>query len=89
MVFYQFDPLSENSPKKDACLLHAAGKIANTIQPCRNQTYDFDSQKPDFNPGVLEQLQLSADVIQAATSEALLYPWEILSIILPDGISIY
>lgn len=84
-VRHQFDPMHENAPIREACLLHVAAKIANTLQPCRYQEFDYDSRQPEFNPGVLEYLQLSPQVIQALTAEALLYPFEILSIINPPG----
>lgn len=88
-IYYQFDPLNENSPKSDACLLHVAVKISNTIQPCRNQRYDITAKNPGLNPGVLEYLGLTPEVIESATTEALVYPWEILSILHPSAMSIF
>ncbi|QPK62079.1 HDOD domain-containing protein [Methylomonas sp. LL1] len=89
LVLYQFDPLNENAPQGEACILHVAAKISNNIQPCHHQAYDINAQAAEFNQGVLEFLQLSPDVIQSATSEALLYPLEILNIIHPSASSIF
>lgn len=83
-VLYQFDPLNDNAQKHDACLLHVAGKIANTIQPCHNKiSLDPNDKKPKFNDGISDFLQLTTEVIDESTTEALLYPREILNIILP------
>jgi len=89
LVYFEFDPLNQNAPKNDACILHIAGKIANTVQPQANQTYELGTQPPDFNPGVLEHMKLPASIIESATAEALLFPFEILSIINPGGSYIF
>ncbi len=89
MVLYQFDPLHDHAPQREACLLHVAAKISATIQPCHHQLSDIDGEAPVFDQGVLALLQLSPDAIQAATAEALLYPLEILNIIHPSASSIY
>ena len=89
MVYFQFDPLNENALKTDACLLHAAGKIANNLQPCHNRDFDFNAQKYDFNQDAIEYLRLTPTIIQSAASEAILYPLEILNIIHPTGLSIF
>lgn len=85
MVCYQLNPLNEESQNTNACILHVAVKVSNTMQPFCNENYDINVKSPDFNPDVLEHLQLTTEQIQLAVNDALQYPSEILKIINPSA----
>lgn len=88
MMAYLFKPLESKHQQNEACILHVASSIANSIQPCVN----FDiSDQPDalFAPGVLEQLQLTKEEIQTITLDAIFQTMEIIGIIRPEIMSIF
>ena len=39
------DPVNAKDFKRDACLLHVAGKIAGSIEPCAKYDFDFNKTK--------------------------------------------
>lgn len=88
-INFHLEPLTAKDFKKDACVLHVAGKIASSIEPCAKHDFDFKSLEPIFKPDVLEYLKISPNLLQYSIDESLSQAFEILTIINPEAMSIY
>ena len=54
------EPLNAGDFTRDACVLHVAGKIAGSIEPCATHEYDFKEIEPNIKPGVFDYLNVSS-----------------------------
>jgi HD-like signal output (HDOD) protein len=89
MIEFQFDPLNENAPIKDSCILHVAENIASCIEPCASRTVSMDEIKPTYHIEAWNQLGLSPEITQTIIGKAGLQILEMLGIIKPEAIMIY
>ena len=90
LIAFQTDPFSaEQAFRTDACLLHAAVKIACSVEPCAKYDHDFKEFEPAIKADVLEYLQLSPDTIQHLMEDAVLQAFEIMTIIRPASTIIF
>ncbi|MFW5443564.1 MAG: HDOD domain-containing protein [Methylococcaceae bacterium] len=89
MISYHLDPLNAKDFMSDACLLHVAGKIAGSIEPCAKYDFDFNELEPKFNLGVLAYLKVSPNLIEFCIDEALMQAFEILAVINPKATTMY
>ena len=89
MIEFQFDPLNKNAPIQDSCILHVAVNIANSIEPCANQTVSMDEIKPTYNVEAWNKLGLSPEVTQTIIGKTGVQIIEMLGIIKPEAIMIY
>ena len=89
LVAYHLDPLNAKNFVKDACILHVAGKLANSIEPCAKHDFDFNEIEPNIDPEVLKYLKLTPEVIESSLDASLLQVVDILSIINPKASTIY
>jgi len=89
MIAYQLNPLQSPHSVTDACILHLASSIANSIQPCLN--YDLDSHPLQWvvDDEVLARLQLDQEHLQAISLEAMFQAMEIIAILRPETMVIF
>ncbi len=88
LVQFQLDPLNEEAPKRDACILHVAAHIANCVEPCARRTGDLDKMKPTYKIEAWNQLDLSPEFIPTMMSNTGLQVFDILSVIKPEALVI-
>jgi len=89
VILHHLDPLVSDSYKQDACILHVAGKIAASIEPCAKYDFDYHEVAPCFDPGVIQYLKLTPNQIQYCIDTALDQAFDILSIISPKATMIF
>ena len=89
MIEFQFDPLNKNAPTQDSCILHVAVNIANSLEPCANQTVKIDQIKPTYRIEAWNQLGLNPEITKTITSKTGIQVIEILGVIKPEVMIIY
>jgi HD-like signal output (HDOD) protein len=89
MINNHLDPVNAKDFKRDACLLHVAGKIAGSIEPCAKYDFDFNELEPKFSLGVLDYLKISPNLIEFCIDESLLQSFEILAVINPKATAVF
>lgn len=83
------DPLNADKFIADAAILHVAGAIANSIEPCAKHDFDFEELEPHFKPGVLEYLNITPNLLEYCINESFEQALDIMAVINPKAISIY
>lgn len=85
LIKFQTDPQSNNEFIDDACILHIAVHIANSIQPCAKQNIDFDKMASPEKPAVWQHAGLDIAFIEPMMDEICIQAYEILGIIKPKA----
>ncbi len=83
------DPLNAGDYIRDACVLHIAGKIAGSIEPCATHEYDFNEIEPNIKSGVFDYLNVSASQVQSCIDDAVMQVFGLLAIIKPGAMTIF
>lgn len=85
IIIYQLDPLAAKDFQEDACILNIAATLANSIEPCAKYDLDFNELEPNFNPVVLNCLNVSPKLINHCIDEALAQTHDIMGILRPGA----
>ena len=83
------DPLNAGDFIRDACVLHIAGKIAGSIEPCATHDYDFNEIEPNIKPGVFDYLDVNASQAQSCIDDAVFQVFGLLAIIRPSAMTVF
>ena len=83
------DPLNGGDFIRDACVLHIAGKIAGSIEPCATHDYDFNEIEPNIKPGVFDYLDVNASQVQSCIDDAVFQVFGLLAIIRPSAMTVF
>ena len=83
------DPLNAGDFIRDACVLHIAGKIAGSIEPCATHEYDFKEIEPNIKPGVFDYLNVSSSQVQSCIDDTVFQVFGLLAIIKPGATTIF
>ena len=83
------DPLNAGEFIQDACVLHIAGKIAGSIEPCATHDYDFNEIEPNIKPGVFDYLNVTASRVQSCIDDSVMQVFGLLAIIKPNATNIF
>ena len=89
MINSQLEPLQAKYSIEDACILHIAANIANSIEPCAKMDIEFEGPELDYNLPPYQHMQLQAGDVMPLIQEASFQAFEILGIIRPDATMIF
>jgi HD-like signal output (HDOD) protein len=86
LVAYQLDPFSVAHCVEEACIMHVAVKITDSIEPCVITTaYDFNDFNPDYDAEAWQSLGLSEELVKPLIWNASSQSLNILGVIKPGS----
>lgn len=89
MINSLLEPLQAEHSIEDACILHIAANIADSIEPCAKIDIEFADPELDYNLPAYQHMQLQAEDVMPLIQEASYQAFEILGIIRPEATMIF
>ncbi len=89
MINHQLAPLHAEQSIEDACILHIAADIADSIEPCAKMDIEFDDPELNYDSPAYQFLQLQTDQVLPVIHEAGYQAYDILGIIRPEATVIF
>lgn len=89
LIENQLQALSAPKMVDETCILNAAIKIADRIEPCAYVEINFQDLKLEFNDPVFKYLQLSEEEVMPLIQESNMQALEIMSFIRPEASFIF
>ncbi len=82
-------PFNSKEYKEDACLLHIAGSLADSIEPCAKFDFDYEQLEPSLDAKVVSHMQLTPNLVQYSMDEGVQQAYDVLTILNPRSTMIF